>query len=121
MNIPWRPYKITVSLTASNEDTNLISIYYFPQILLWHIISICNTFRIPILNNSIYCTIKRETTWFVSEAKEKTPGCPFVYVVRKDQDVYSQTLRKLFNESHGIFVGLQKNEKEKTGKSKTAQ
>uniref|UniRef100_A0A8C5SJ83 Nuclear pore complex protein Nup85 n=1 Tax=Laticauda laticaudata TaxID=8630 RepID=A0A8C5SJ83_LATLA len=62
-----------------------------------------------------------ETLFRPTEAIEKTPGCPFIYVVRKDQDVYSQTLRKLFNESHGIFVGLQKNEKEKSGKSRTAQ
>ncbi|KAM6473325.1 nuclear pore complex protein Nup85 [Liasis olivaceus] len=62
-----------------------------------------------------------ETLFRPTEAEEKSPGCPFVYVVRKDQDVYSQTLRKLFNESHGIFVGLQKDEKEKAGKSRTAQ
>ncbi|KAJ7316008.1 hypothetical protein JRQ81_002170 [Phrynocephalus forsythii] len=56
-----------------------------------------------------------ETEFRSSECKQKGPGCPFVYVVRKDQDVYSQTWRKLFNESHGIFVGLQKDEKEKLG------
>ncbi|XP_061472120.1 nuclear pore complex protein Nup85 isoform X2 [Rhineura floridana] len=62
-----------------------------------------------------------ETLFGSTECKEKRPGCPYVYVVRKDQDVYSQTLRKLFNESHGIFVGLQKDEKEKVGKARTAQ
>uniref|UniRef100_A0A8D0ECV7 Nuclear pore complex protein Nup85 n=1 Tax=Salvator merianae TaxID=96440 RepID=A0A8D0ECV7_SALMN len=62
-----------------------------------------------------------ETLFGPAGCKEKTPGCPYVYIVRKDQDVYSQTLRKLFNESHGIFVGLQKDEKEKVGKSRTAQ
>ncbi|KAJ6660311.1 hypothetical protein lerEdw1_017734 [Lerista edwardsae] len=62
-----------------------------------------------------------ETLLGSAEHKEKRPGCPNIYVVRKDQDVYSQTLRKLFNESHGIFVGLQKDEKEKSGKSRTAQ
>ncbi|XP_066471180.1 nuclear pore complex protein Nup85 [Tiliqua scincoides] len=62
-----------------------------------------------------------ETLLGSAECKEKRPGCPNIYIVRKDQDVYSQTLRKLFNESHGIFVGLQKDEKEKTGKSRTAQ
>ncbi|KAF7249007.1 Nuclear pore complex protein Nup85 [Varanus komodoensis] len=54
--------------------------------------------------------------WFVSESEEKRLNCPYVYVVRKDHDIYSHTLRKLFNESHGIFVGLQKDEKEKVGK-----
>ncbi|XP_042306864.1 nuclear pore complex protein Nup85-like [Sceloporus undulatus] len=62
-----------------------------------------------------------ETLFGSTENKEKSPSCPYVYIVRKDQDVYSQTLRKLFNESHGIFVGLQKDEKEKSGKSRTAQ
>ncbi|XP_034960334.1 nuclear pore complex protein Nup85 [Zootoca vivipara] len=62
-----------------------------------------------------------ETLFGSTEGKEKRPGCPYVYVVRKDLDIYSQTLRKLFNESHGIFVGLQKDEKEKLGKSRTAQ
>uniref|UniRef100_A0A670JGM8 Nuclear pore complex protein Nup85 n=1 Tax=Podarcis muralis TaxID=64176 RepID=A0A670JGM8_PODMU len=62
-----------------------------------------------------------ETLFGSTEGKEKRPDCPYVYVVRKDLDIYSQTLRKLFNESHGIFVGLQKDEKEKLGKSRTAQ
>uniref|UniRef100_A0A673XV44 Nuclear pore complex protein Nup85 n=1 Tax=Salmo trutta TaxID=8032 RepID=A0A673XV44_SALTR len=35
-------------------------------------------------------------------------GCPFVHEVRKDEDIYSPILRKLFNESHHIFVGLQR-------------
>ncbi|KAJ7989749.1 hypothetical protein DPEC_G00307750 [Dallia pectoralis] len=34
-------------------------------------------------------------------------GCPFVHEVRKDEDICSPILRKLFNESHRIFVGLQ--------------
>ncbi|XP_053153182.1 nuclear pore complex protein Nup85 isoform X2 [Hemicordylus capensis] len=62
-----------------------------------------------------------ETLYGSAEHKEKRPGCPNVFVVCKDEDIYSQTLRKLFNESHGIFVGLQKDEKEKVGKSKNAQ
>nr|KAF6416664.1 nucleoporin 85 [Molossus molossus] len=49
------------------------------------------------------------------------PGCPFIYIIQKDIDVYSQILRKLFNESHGIFVGLQRIEEELTGKSRKAQ
>ncbi|GAA6111589.1 nuclear pore complex protein Nup85 isoform X1 [Tachysurus ichikawai] len=34
-------------------------------------------------------------------------GCPSVHMVRRDEDIYSPILRKLFNESHHIFVGLQ--------------
>ncbi|XP_012634237.1 nuclear pore complex protein Nup85 isoform X4 [Microcebus murinus] len=49
------------------------------------------------------------------------PNCPFIYIIRKDVDVYSKILRKLFNESHGIFVGLQRIEEELTGKSRKAQ
>ncbi|XP_066237280.1 nuclear pore complex protein Nup85 isoform X3 [Saccopteryx leptura] len=49
------------------------------------------------------------------------PGCPFIYIIRKDVDIYSKILRKLFNESHGIFVGLQRIEEELTGKSRKAQ
>ncbi|XP_025053224.1 nuclear pore complex protein Nup85 isoform X2 [Alligator sinensis] len=52
---------------------------------------------------------------------EKGPGCPYIYVLRKDQDIYLHTLRKLFNESHGIFVGLQRSEEELSGKSRKAQ
>ncbi|XP_058417583.1 nuclear pore complex protein Nup85 isoform X2 [Diceros bicornis minor] len=57
----------------------------------------------------------------LTEKSEMVPGCPFIYIIRKDVDVYSQILRKLFNESHGIFVGLQKIEEELTGKSRKAQ
>ncbi|XP_074828137.1 nuclear pore complex protein Nup85 isoform X1 [Natator depressus] len=60
-------------------------------------------------------------TLFPKEHAEKRPGCPNIFIVRKDQDVYSQTLRKLFNESHGIFVGLQRSEEELAGKSRKAQ
>ncbi|ERE67241.1 nuclear pore complex protein Nup85, partial [Cricetulus griseus] len=55
------------------------------------------------------------------DTSEKVPSCPFIYIVRKDVDVYSQILRKLFNESHGIFIGLQRIEEELTGKSRKAQ
>ncbi|XP_072299547.1 nuclear pore complex protein Nup85 [Eucyclogobius newberryi] len=34
-------------------------------------------------------------------------GSPYIHEVRKDEDIYSPILRKLFNESHLIFVGLQ--------------
>ncbi|KAG9343902.1 hypothetical protein JZ751_013289 [Albula glossodonta] len=48
-------------------------------------------------------------------------GCPFVHVVRKDEDIYSPILRKLFNESHHIFVGLQKIKEEVPNKNKKPQ
>ncbi|KAM9749952.1 nuclear pore complex protein Nup85 isoform 2-T2 [Dama dama] len=57
----------------------------------------------------------------VSEKPEMVAGCPFIHIIRKDIDVYSKILRKLFNESHGIFVGLQRIEEELTGKSRKAQ
>ncbi|XP_025715660.1 nuclear pore complex protein Nup85 isoform X1 [Callorhinus ursinus] len=62
-----------------------------------------------------------ETSFNKKEKSETEPGCPFIYIIRKDIDVYSQILRKLFNESHGIFVGLQRIEEELTGKSRKAQ
>ncbi|XP_030152682.1 nuclear pore complex protein Nup85 [Lynx canadensis] len=62
-----------------------------------------------------------ETSFNKKEKSETVPGCPFIYIIRKDIDVYSQILRKLFNESHGIFVGLQRVEEELTGKSRKAQ
>ncbi|XP_021031554.1 nuclear pore complex protein Nup85 [Mus caroli] len=62
-----------------------------------------------------------ETSFNQTDKSEKVPSCPFIYIIRKDVDVYSQILRKLFNESHGIFVGLQKIEEELSGKSRKAQ
>ncbi|XP_012634233.1 nuclear pore complex protein Nup85 isoform X1 [Microcebus murinus] len=62
-----------------------------------------------------------ETSFNIKEKPEMVPNCPFIYIIRKDVDVYSKILRKLFNESHGIFVGLQRIEEELTGKSRKAQ
>ncbi|XP_005069985.1 nuclear pore complex protein Nup85 [Mesocricetus auratus] len=62
-----------------------------------------------------------ETSFNKKDASEKVPSCPFIYIIRKDVDVYSKILRKLFNESHGIFIGLQRIEEELTGKSRKAQ
>ncbi|XP_004592974.2 nuclear pore complex protein Nup85 isoform X1 [Ochotona princeps] len=62
-----------------------------------------------------------ETSYNKKEKLEVMPSCPFVYIIRKDVDVYSEFLRKLFNESHGIFVGLQRIEEELTGKSRKIQ
>uniref|UniRef100_A0A8C9VCH7 Nuclear pore complex protein Nup85 n=1 Tax=Scleropages formosus TaxID=113540 RepID=A0A8C9VCH7_SCLFO len=47
--------------------------------------------------------------------------CPFVHVVRKDEDIYSPILRKLFNESHHIFVGLQNMKDDVPSKNKKHQ
>lgn len=62
-----------------------------------------------------------ETSFSNRGKSEAAPGCPFIFIIRKDIDVYSQILRKLFNESHGIFVGLQRIEEDLTGKSRKAQ
>lgn len=48
-------------------------------------------------------------------------GSPFIHEVRKDEDIYSPILRKLFNESHHIFVGLQTVGEEVPSKNKKAQ
>uniref|UniRef100_A0A8V5HHJ5 Nuclear pore complex protein Nup85 n=1 Tax=Melopsittacus undulatus TaxID=13146 RepID=A0A8V5HHJ5_MELUD len=49
------------------------------------------------------------------------PGRPgSVFVFRKDEDIYIDALRKLFNESHGIFLGLQRSEEKLAGKSRKA-
>ncbi|XP_004860704.1 nuclear pore complex protein Nup85 isoform X1 [Heterocephalus glaber] len=62
-----------------------------------------------------------ETAFNKKEKSEMVPGCPFIHIIQKDVDVYSKILRKLFNESHGIFIGLQRIEEELTGKSRKAQ
>ncbi|XP_054449088.1 nuclear pore complex protein Nup85 isoform X2 [Pteronotus mesoamericanus] len=62
-----------------------------------------------------------ETSFNKKGQSETVPGCPFIFIIRKDIDIYSQILRKLFNESHGIFVGLQRIEEDLTGKSRKAQ
>ncbi|XP_019958450.1 nuclear pore complex protein Nup85 [Paralichthys olivaceus] len=48
-------------------------------------------------------------------------GCPFIHEVRKDEDIYSPILRKLFNESHHIFVGLQTIREDLPSKNKKPQ
>lgn len=48
-------------------------------------------------------------------------GCPFVRMVRRDEDIYSPILRKLFNESHHIFVGLQNIQDDVPNKNKKPQ
>uniref|UniRef100_A0A3B5APM8 Nuclear pore complex protein Nup85 n=1 Tax=Stegastes partitus TaxID=144197 RepID=A0A3B5APM8_9TELE len=48
-------------------------------------------------------------------------GCSFIHEVRKDEDIYSPILRKLFNESHHIFVGLQTIREDLPSKSRKPQ
>lgn len=48
-------------------------------------------------------------------------GCSFIHEVRKDEDIYSPNLRKLFNESHHIFVGLQTIREDLPSKNKKPQ
>ncbi|XP_056144602.1 nuclear pore complex protein Nup85 [Lampris incognitus] len=62
----------------------------------------------------------------VYETLYKAPGasgssCPFIHEVRKDEDIYSPILRKLFNESHHIFVGLQTIKEDIPSKNKKPQ
>uniref|UniRef100_A0A8D3DPJ9 Nuclear pore complex protein Nup85 n=1 Tax=Scophthalmus maximus TaxID=52904 RepID=A0A8D3DPJ9_SCOMX len=47
--------------------------------------------------------------------------CAFIHEVRKDEDIYSPILRKLFNESHHIFVGLQTIREDLPSKNKKPQ
>ncbi|XP_070703941.1 nuclear pore complex protein Nup85 [Pempheris klunzingeri] len=62
----------------------------------------------------------------VYETLYKTSGtaassCSFIHEVRKDEDIYSPILRKLFNESHHIFVGLQTIREDLPSKNKKPQ
>ncbi|XP_066560427.1 nuclear pore complex protein Nup85 [Amia ocellicauda] len=62
-----------------------------------------------------------ETQYKIAGAAPVGPGCLSIHVVRKDEDIYSPILRKLFNESHHIFVGLQKTKDEVSNKAKKPQ
>ncbi|KAM9745787.1 nuclear pore complex protein Nup85 isoform 1-T1 [Menidia menidia] len=61
----------------------------------------------------------------VYETQYKDPGASgsgrFISEVRKDEDIYSPILRKLFNESHHIFVGLQTIREDLPNKNKKPQ
>ncbi|CAN9505904.1 unnamed protein product [Ophioblennius macclurei] len=60
-----------------------------------------------------------ETLFKASGAKGS--GSSLIHEVRKDEDIYSPILRKLFNESHHIFVGLQTIREDLPSKSKKPQ
>lgn len=62
-----------------------------------------------------------ETKFKDKDEHFRGPGCPAVMVVRKDEDIYSPVLRKLFNESHHIFVGLQNIKDDIPNKNKKPQ
>ncbi|XP_069608268.1 nuclear pore complex protein Nup85 [Ranitomeya imitator] len=49
------------------------------------------------------------------------PTTGLLAFMRSDEDLYSPVLRKLFNESHGIFVGLQKNKEAASSRTHKAQ
>uniref|UniRef100_A0A8C1X2N3 Nuclear pore complex protein Nup85 n=1 Tax=Cyprinus carpio TaxID=7962 RepID=A0A8C1X2N3_CYPCA len=51
----------------------------------------------------------------------RSASSPSVHVVRRDEDICSPILRKLFNESHLIFVGLQKIKEDVPSKNKKSQ
>uniref|UniRef100_A0A3Q3ISS8 Nuclear pore complex protein Nup85 n=1 Tax=Monopterus albus TaxID=43700 RepID=A0A3Q3ISS8_MONAL len=53
--------------------------------------------------------------------KKSGSSCSFIHEVRKDEDIYSPILRKLFNESHHIFVGLQTTKEDLPSKNKKSQ
>ncbi|KAI4890976.1 hypothetical protein NFI96_018597 [Prochilodus magdalenae] len=61
-----------------------------------------------------------ETNFKLQGAPSAGPGSS-VHVVRKDEDIYSPILRKLFNESHHIFVGLQNIREDLPSKNKKPQ
>lgn len=60
-----------------------------------------------------------ETLYKPSGASQSS--CPFIHGVRKDEDIDSPILRKLFNESHHIFVGLQTIKDDLPSKNKKPQ
>ncbi|KAK9534986.1 hypothetical protein VZT92_007395 [Zoarces viviparus] len=60
-----------------------------------------------------------ETLYKASNAKGSCSS--FINEVRKDEDIYSPILRKLFNESHHIFVGLQTIREDLPSKNKKPQ
>ncbi|KAG5279982.1 hypothetical protein AALO_G00083650 [Alosa alosa] len=62
-----------------------------------------------------------ETSHKAAGKQSVGPSCPDVQVVRKDEDIYSPILRKLFNESHHIFVGLQNIRDDLPSKNKKPQ
>uniref|UniRef100_A0A672M1G2 Nuclear pore complex protein Nup85 n=1 Tax=Sinocyclocheilus grahami TaxID=75366 RepID=A0A672M1G2_SINGR len=57
----------------------------------------------------------------VYETNYKLQGSPSVHIVRRDEDICSPILRKLFSESHLIFVGLQKIKEDVPSKNKKSQ
>uniref|UniRef100_A0A3P8VZU6 Nuclear pore complex protein Nup85 n=1 Tax=Cynoglossus semilaevis TaxID=244447 RepID=A0A3P8VZU6_CYNSE len=59
-------------------------------------------------------------TLYKASGSKRSP-CTFIHEVRKDEDIYSPILRKLFNESHHIFVGLQTIGEDLPSKSKKPQ
>ncbi|XP_070779402.1 nuclear pore complex protein Nup85 isoform X2 [Enoplosus armatus] len=62
-----------------------------------------------------------ETLYKASGMCAKGSGSSFIHEVRKDEDIYSPILRKLFNESHHIFVGLQTIREDLPSKNKKPQ
>uniref|UniRef100_A0A8D3C4M4 Nuclear pore complex protein Nup85 n=1 Tax=Scophthalmus maximus TaxID=52904 RepID=A0A8D3C4M4_SCOMX len=62
-----------------------------------------------------------ETLYKASGTCSAGSGCAFIHEVRKDEDIYSPILRKLFNESHHIFVGLQTIREDLPSKNKKPQ
>lgn len=66
------------------------------------------------------CNILVHETFYKASGAQGS-GCSFIHEVRKDEDIYSPILRKLFNESHHIFVGLQTIREDLPSKNKKSQ
>ncbi|XP_062307845.1 nuclear pore complex protein Nup85 isoform X2 [Osmerus eperlanus] len=62
-----------------------------------------------------------ETIYKASGAGNSGQECSPIHEVMKDEDIYSPNLRKLFNESHHIFVGLQRINEDQPSKNKKPQ
>uniref|UniRef100_A0A8C1RE16 Nuclear pore complex protein Nup85 n=1 Tax=Cyprinus carpio TaxID=7962 RepID=A0A8C1RE16_CYPCA len=62
-----------------------------------------------------------ETNYKLQGIRPRSASSPSVHVVRRDEDICSPILRKLFNESHLIFVGLQKIKEDVPSKNKKSQ
>uniref|UniRef100_A0A8D0AAE6 Nuclear pore complex protein Nup85 n=1 Tax=Sander lucioperca TaxID=283035 RepID=A0A8D0AAE6_SANLU len=67
------------------------------------------------------CRHQHKPLSMFSHSCAKGSGCSFIHEVRKDEDIYSPILRKLFNESHHIFVGLQTIREDLPSKNKKTQ
>uniref|UniRef100_A0A8C4DHV1 Nuclear pore complex protein Nup85 n=1 Tax=Dicentrarchus labrax TaxID=13489 RepID=A0A8C4DHV1_DICLA len=69
----------------------------------------------------VYETLYKCHSFITSRLEFPGTGSGDIHEVRKDEDIYSPILRKLFNESHHIFVGLQTIREDLPSKNKKPQ